>query len=195
MKKRRHAFTLVEMMVVAAIAIPCLAFLWNAYVGSRRAEKGATAMAAAVRGASIFERYLRQDIASLDLSAGTDACSVSTATGEILLKVAFCGPGTLTKKEDIIYSLRPLDTKSELKAFSVHRNGSRVKSVCVERIRSEIWNLSGSLVLQIDFACLDPGFRRNSKGEPYRYETSILTSLPWAPVSKTLVDYSQSPPR
>jgi len=185
----------VEMIVVCILAVPLLSISYNALIGARRAES-ATAIGAAIRGASVFERYIRRDLASIDFSQGALACTTTEDSINMELALPQSIPGLpLMKKVSRLYKLEPATAEDPPKAYNVYRDGRRLTGVMVESMHASIVGTGVDAWVQVDLRTLDIGLTRNKQGHYVGHSTTILAPLPPAFNPTFLLDYSLWPPQ
>jgi len=193
----RNGVTLLELLLAMAIALPMLAVAWNAFVGARHAED-ATALAAAVRGAAVLERWFRQDFASLDLSRGVDddgwpgaVVPVTGAAPSLTIQQVLPGANPFAVPASVRYSFAGSDTDG----WTVERNGRRLSAVVLaepprlttvttNRGRRRTW-------CAVAFRTLDPGRRRLPNGGLVGFTANLLVPIPLTHEHDSNVDYTR----
>ncbi len=190
-RKLNAGVSLLEAVIAVTLATGLLYVLWSSHSSARRSEIS-SAINAAARGALLFERHLREDMACLDLSRGREVCT--TAANLISLSLARAETGTLTKRFERLYELKTISNDST-RAFEVLRDGRKLKGVIVKDFKPQVVTSNGKRFLQIELTTLDPGLLRNGKGELCKHAVTLLVALPWTPSGSSFVDYTVSPPR
>jgi hypothetical protein len=191
----RSGVTFIEIIVVCVLAVPLMLVSWNALIGARQAES-ATAVGAAVRGASILERYLRRDLASVDVGQGAAACT----TADDSITLALCIPKStpnlpLMERVTRSYKLEGLDSASPPTAYAVYRDGRRLAGVVVESMHATIIGTHTDAWIKVEVTALDPSLAKTKQGELVKHATTILAPLPPPFDPSFLVDYSLWPPQ
>jgi len=184
--RTRSAVTIVELLVVAVLAIPLLAVAWHALIGARRSAD-VMATAAAIRSAAALERWLRHDLSSLDCSLGAGACT--TAPGRLELAVALPGPGAgrpLLTRATVVYTLDPT-------THAVLRDGRRLQGILAQRFEAAVVATDVDAFLQVDLVAIDPS--KSGGRAPATHGTTVLAPLPVSFNADFLVDYTKWPPR
>ncbi len=198
---RLRGVSLIEVILVIGLAIPCFYVSWQAVISARQAE-ARMAAAAAARSSSIFESYLRQDLACLDQSKGITACQLDTDGKALLLHLALFenDSSTISKRVTRRYELKKFSNPAKVNTYSVIRKGDDIGSSVLGGILLE--DLACTWIgskkhgyFRFDFTALDPGLQRDKQGDLYRHNSSVVASMPWLTPSLRDFDYTSNPPK
>jgi len=78
---RRHGFTLLETLMVAAIGVMVLALLWELYISGNKQSSKLQTRLSAIQGAQLLVERIRQDVAGFVYAPGDTRPLVESAMG------------------------------------------------------------------------------------------------------------------
>mgnify|MGYP001580218834 CR=1 FL=1 len=196
MRSRRRGITVVEILVSLVIGLPMIYIAWNALYSARHAEE-VTAMSAACRGATLLERYLRQDCASVDIDLGYEKPDywpkgiVVKGGKEATLTIKQAKPGNnpYVVKSEVVYKFLP-----SRKGYKVLRQGKVISGLLLAEKPTVANAVSTGGIRSVwctfSFSAMDPAGKEKRTGGLIKYDASILVPIPQSRKVKSNIDYS-----
>ena len=196
MRRERKGISVVEILVSLVIGLPMIYIAWNALYSAQRSEE-VTAMSAACRGATLFERYLRQDCASVDIDLGYEKPDYwpkaivvkGGAEATLIIKQAKPGSNPYVKLSEVSYKF----VKSG-KGYQVLRQGRAIKGLLLAEKPTVANVVSTGGFRQVwctfSYSAVDPGGKEKRGGGLIKYDASILVPIAKTRKVKTNIDYT-----
>ena len=217
----KRGVSLIEVIIAMALCIPFMYILWTAMLGSRSGEKNTIAFASALKGATIFDKYIRQDLQSMNTAAEDNAITMSEDGRKITIITSMAINSNHTtdqsqanqsttnslsddeshmfpafaKTFEIVYELVFFRERNGKKFFTVKRNTKSLSGVLVSDVNVQIINADlDSRVRKwiiVDYTAYSPGLTAKKSGEYYSFSNTILENLPISNLSDGFANYSE----